>query len=209
MEKVLAASQSNDEFLANMKEERQKLELQLLRDVFRSADRERKGIVSLEDFQDACSRSDVQAIFEELEMPVSRKRLATRLFQVLDAESQGEMDISVFLERAFLLKREGKQIKRDRTMLLMDVRHLSRRLDQQEKQQHSRATSLARLKCKQDTQAAMLQDICTGLRKLESTFQAASTERHTQAQFGCNDSETCPKVQASTEREFPQLTFCP
>lgn len=168
VDQVLDASRTNEEYMEKMRTARQRLEMELLHDIFSSADSDGSGLVSLKEFQDVCARSDVQALFEELELPVSRKRLATRLFEVLDADSKGEMDVSVFLERTFTLKHDGKQLQQDQTMLLIDVRHLSRRLDMFEKEQAHQATVLARLEEQQDSHTALLQEILANLQELKS-----------------------------------------
>mmetsp|Transcript_44320 Transcript_44320/g.79717 ORF Transcript_44320/g.79717 Transcript_44320/m.79717 type:complete len:167 (-) Transcript_44320:7-507(-) len=133
VEKVLEAARFNEEKIAKQKEERQKLELQLLGEIFEQADEDGSGKVSLSEFLEITNRNDVQALFEELELSVSRQRLAMRLFEVLDGQMTGAIDIQEFLAAALRLKREGKMQTSDMTMLLMDVRHTNRRVERVER----------------------------------------------------------------------------
>merc|ERR1719333_998123 len=77
-------------------------------------------------------REDVQQMFEVLELPVSRRNLARRLFEVLDVEGSGHLEIDTFMERTLRLKAEGRGLERDKTLLLMELRHLGRRLNRLE-----------------------------------------------------------------------------
>merc|ERR1719478_1420951 len=67
-------------------------------------------------------------MFDMLEIPVFRKNLAQRLFEVLDAEGNGHISFDEFKERTFLLKAEGRRLQHDQTLLLLELRHLNRRL---------------------------------------------------------------------------------
>jgi len=128
VEKVLESSNANEEKLQKERLEKQKMELELLGELFEEADLDGSGKVSLDEFLDACERDDVQALFADVGMPVSRRRLATRLFEVLDADSRGEMDVKTFVSRCFDLKADGKVLTQDMTTLVVDVRHTARRV---------------------------------------------------------------------------------
>eukprot|EP00930_Biecheleria_cincta_P054737 TRINITY_DN4111_c0_g2_i1.p1 TRINITY_DN4111_c0_g2~~TRINITY_DN4111_c0_g2_i1.p1 ORF type:complete len:513 (-),score=87.74 TRINITY_DN4111_c0_g2_i1:221-1633(-) len=128
VEQVLEASRCNAEILAQQKEERQRLEMESLRDIFAQADRDKSGTVSQREFLGVCKGKDVQGIFADIDLPVSRNRLAERVFDVLDGESQGELSIDDFVDRVMTLKQEGRRLKDDQTLLLMDVRALNRRM---------------------------------------------------------------------------------
>ena len=79
------------------KEIQQRKDLVLLKDLFEQADRDGGGSVSLEEFLHICKREDVRQMFKDLDLPVSRERLAMRLFEVLDANMLGEIEIEEFL----------------------------------------------------------------------------------------------------------------
>lgn len=133
VDQVLESANENKDRLEDEEEERRLLELEMLRDIFSKTDDDNNGFVTLDEFEDICQRPDVQALFAELGLPVSRKRLATRFFHVIDFESKGEIDVDVFVERTGFLMREGKSAGDDPTLLLMDVRSLDRRLDRFER----------------------------------------------------------------------------
>lgn len=128
VDQVLQASADNEEKVQREKERRQKAELRTLRDIFGAADSDNNGQVTLEEFLHICKREDVQIVFSDLGMPVSRANLARRLFEVLDVSGLGWLGVDVFIQRVLSLKKEGKQINQDATLMLMDVRHLARRL---------------------------------------------------------------------------------
>ena len=48
-----------------------------------------------EEFQECCEMPSVRTIFETLEIPVGRKRLAQRVFEVMDADGEGHVSIEV------------------------------------------------------------------------------------------------------------------
>lgn len=134
VEQVIQASKENEEKVKRQKEARQRNEIKILCGIFEEADKDGGGTVDAEEFATLCKRKDVQKIFEDLELPVSRQRLAMRLFEVLDGEGHGEMKIHDFLEATTRLKNEGRGLIRDPTLLLMDVRYLGRRINRLEKE---------------------------------------------------------------------------
>ena len=88
-------------------------ELELLKNILDNADQDGSGSVTKEEFVKICERSDVQNMFKDLDLPVSRERLARRLFEVLDGSSQGDMQIEEMLTATVRLKHEGKHLHQD------------------------------------------------------------------------------------------------
>lgn len=133
VEQTLQHANENEQKLEQKKVAKQQAELQVLQGVFQQADLDNSGMVSLEEFLTVCERIDVQEMFEILELPVSRPRLAQRLFDVLDGNSSGEIKIDEFVEAMQRLKAEGRGLLRDQTLLLMETRVLGRKLNRIEK----------------------------------------------------------------------------
>eukprot|EP00931_Biecheleriopsis_adriatica_P011688 TRINITY_DN11276_c0_g1_i1.p1 TRINITY_DN11276_c0_g1~~TRINITY_DN11276_c0_g1_i1.p1 ORF type:complete len:701 (-),score=111.33 TRINITY_DN11276_c0_g1_i1:26-2128(-) len=129
VDQVLESASYDKRMIAKQEEEQHLLQLETLRDIFQAADSDKDCRVSLSEFVHACTSSEVQALFEEFGVPVSRQRLATRLFQVLDGEGLGNMALNDFVDRAASLLKEGKMVNADATLLLMDVRALERHLN--------------------------------------------------------------------------------
>lgn len=130
VEHIIKASQEDEVNKMKAKEKASRKELLLLRSILQHADGEdQNGHITLTDFTEACKRKDVQEHFSALDLPVFRPRLARRIFEVLDSDGDGAMTVDQFLNRASCLKQEGKHLQTDLTLLLMDVRHLSRKMD--------------------------------------------------------------------------------
>jgi len=127
VEKVLDAANANTEKLALEQAAQHKMELAWLGAIFKEADVDGSGEVSLEEWLAISEREDVQSLFDHLELPITRKTLATRMFEVLDSDQDGRLSIGDFLERTFSLKQEGKSCCTDMTMMLLDVRSVARR----------------------------------------------------------------------------------
>jgi len=100
VEQTLESSADHKEKAEMQKCERQRLELGMMRDLFNLSDKNCDGMVSLDEFLESTRRKEVQSVFEVLGFQVSRKRLASRLFEVLDVELQGNMGIDSILDRA-------------------------------------------------------------------------------------------------------------
>jgi len=128
---ILRASAEDVQKLERAQELQEHNELELLRHIFYHADHhgDNDGMVCMSEFLEACDRPDVQEKFASLDLPVSRKRLAQRVWEVLDCDQAGKMTVDQVIERAWQLKKEGKHLQKDQTLLLMDVRFLARRLD--------------------------------------------------------------------------------
>lgn len=101
-----------------------------LQQVVDAADGEKNGFISKEAFIQACRIAEVQKMFDVLELPVHRDNLARRLFEVIDSNLHGVIAIGEFLDGICRLKEEGRSITKDSTLMLMEVRHLDRRLAQ-------------------------------------------------------------------------------
>jgi len=125
---IMRSTQEDEIKMEKAKERAQKHELGVLKKIFQEADTTGDGTVDITEFMEVCASKDVQAHFQVLDIPVGRRRLAKRVFEVLDAEGTGQMSIVQFIDRVKQLKAEGKGLSKDQTLLLMDVRHLSRRL---------------------------------------------------------------------------------
>eukprot|EP00931_Biecheleriopsis_adriatica_P024624 TRINITY_DN15294_c0_g1_i3.p1 TRINITY_DN15294_c0_g1~~TRINITY_DN15294_c0_g1_i3.p1 ORF type:complete len:684 (+),score=103.47 TRINITY_DN15294_c0_g1_i3:82-2133(+) len=128
VDQVLESANHDKSMVSKQQEAQRLLQLEILRDIFTASDSNRDCQVSQSEFVSTCDRPDVQALFEEFGVPVSRQRLAIRLFQVLDADGLGVMELDTFVERAATLLREGKMLSEDATLLLMDVRSLDRHM---------------------------------------------------------------------------------
>jgi voltage-gated sodium channel len=112
VEQTIQASSENEEKLSKQKLARQRVELALLRHIFESANEDGDLFMNGDEFVEICSRKDVRQIFAELDLPVSRSRLAARLFEVLDGDGDGQMAIEEFMEAVMRLKNEGRGLVR-------------------------------------------------------------------------------------------------
>mmetsp|Transcript_44319 Transcript_44319/g.79714 ORF Transcript_44319/g.79714 Transcript_44319/m.79714 type:complete len:558 (-) Transcript_44319:17-1690(-) len=173
VEKVLEAASANEEKLQKEKELRQKLEIDLLGEIFTQADADDSGKVSQEEFLQICERVDVKELFDDIELPVTRKRMAIRLFEVLDADNLGDLDITSFLERCLQLKTEGKKLTQDMTTLLVDVRHNSRRVARIEATLNKVDAKLDRLDNGQAAIMALLKNFSGDVVTREDTLRTA------------------------------------
>merc|ERR1719399_2406987 len=99
VEQTHKQTEENNEKLARLKEEQQKQEIALLKGIIEEADSDCNGILSEDEFVEICQRKDVQQILADVDIPVSRKTLAVRLFEVLDVDSKGVMDVDYFVNR--------------------------------------------------------------------------------------------------------------
>lgn len=121
-EQVIETSEENREKAEQENMEKHRMELQLIRSVLVAADVNGNGTLDEEEFLGICENEHVRKVFSDLGLSVSRKLLATRLFEVIDANREGNVDIDKVLERILQLKTEGKDLHKDMTLLLMDVR---------------------------------------------------------------------------------------
>lgn len=126
VEQTLKSASENEEKLAKQRYLQQEADMGILRNIFVDADTDGQGTVTLEQFVKTTMRQDVQDLFNLLDIPVTRQRQATRLFDVLDAEGSGKMTINDLVKRCLLLKHEGQALVKDQTMLLLDVRSIVR-----------------------------------------------------------------------------------
>eukprot|EP00930_Biecheleria_cincta_P041355 TRINITY_DN28343_c0_g1_i1.p1 TRINITY_DN28343_c0_g1~~TRINITY_DN28343_c0_g1_i1.p1 ORF type:complete len:573 (+),score=89.99 TRINITY_DN28343_c0_g1_i1:127-1845(+) len=172
VESVLLSSKQNEDRLAKAEDDRRLFELQVLSDLFQHADADGSGAVSKEEFLEVCQQTHVQKLFEDLRMPVSRKNLAMRLYEVLDVDRQGALDSQTFQARATALKKEGKSLLQDQTMLLMEVRHINRRVERVE-------TSLDQLHSKSDEVFSFVQQLARRSRQEEIQITAGNREEIT------------------------------
>eukprot|EP00746_Dinoflagellata_sp_MGD_P097890 gnl/MRDRNA2_/MRDRNA2_39325_c0_seq2.p1 gnl/MRDRNA2_/MRDRNA2_39325_c0~~gnl/MRDRNA2_/MRDRNA2_39325_c0_seq2.p1 ORF type:complete len:669 (+),score=151.13 gnl/MRDRNA2_/MRDRNA2_39325_c0_seq2:204-2009(+) len=131
-EQVLQTKEQNDEKLAQNMLDQERKELQLVRQVLAAADKEQSGLIALDEWLATCEEEAVQKILANLGLNVSRKRLAHRLYEVVDADRTGAVNLDEMLKRIFQLKTEGMMQNKDMTLLLMDVRHQGRRLERVE-----------------------------------------------------------------------------
>eukprot|EP00746_Dinoflagellata_sp_MGD_P147712 gnl/MRDRNA2_/MRDRNA2_80038_c0_seq1.p1 gnl/MRDRNA2_/MRDRNA2_80038_c0~~gnl/MRDRNA2_/MRDRNA2_80038_c0_seq1.p1 ORF type:complete len:553 (+),score=95.79 gnl/MRDRNA2_/MRDRNA2_80038_c0_seq1:146-1804(+) len=126
VEQTLESANDDAEKKAKEKLLQQEADIKILGRIFTEADEDGGGKVTDVEFIEACMRDDVQIIFEELQIPVNRPRLAKRVYDVLDADGSGEMWIDDLVNRCHQLKTEGQNLVKDQTMLLVDVRSLAR-----------------------------------------------------------------------------------
>jgi len=155
VEETLQTARRHQELLAEKKLMEQRKELDQLTGFSITADSDFDNKISKEEFLEICREKPIQALFAELNLPVSRPRLAIRLFEVLDADGDGKLDRNYVVDRIASLKREGRLVVNDQSMLLMDVRHLDRRLTKLEKSQNDVVERLDKLPQKV---AALLED---------------------------------------------------
>merc|ERR1719161_2296979 len=101
-------SKENEEKQKKVEEEKLKKELQMLSHIFEEADKDGGGTVTLDEFLSLVDHEEVRQMFQLLGLPVSRKSLATRLFEVLDPEDHGAIGAHSFVDRVFALKGEGQ-----------------------------------------------------------------------------------------------------
>lgn len=128
VEQTMQATQETNRKFEDEKMMRQLKDVADLKNIFHLADADRSGMVTIEEFLITCTREDVQDMFSMLDLNVKRPNLARRLFEVLDLRQSGEMNISELLERTWSLMTEGRALKEDMSLLLLETRHLSRKM---------------------------------------------------------------------------------
>eukprot|EP00746_Dinoflagellata_sp_MGD_P128353 gnl/MRDRNA2_/MRDRNA2_62740_c0_seq2.p1 gnl/MRDRNA2_/MRDRNA2_62740_c0~~gnl/MRDRNA2_/MRDRNA2_62740_c0_seq2.p1 ORF type:complete len:598 (+),score=113.07 gnl/MRDRNA2_/MRDRNA2_62740_c0_seq2:88-1794(+) len=133
-EQVLDSNAQNNEELAEKQMADQKRELELVRKLLKCADgaSDGDGKVSPAEWMNICEVEAVKQIMEDIGLSVSRKRLAQRLYDVVDPECTQDIELDTMLERIFQLKTEGRLQNKDMSLLLMDVRHTVFRLERME-----------------------------------------------------------------------------
>lgn len=124
VEKILQASSNSKERKAEVRDRR------TLREVFSWADVDNSKSVSHEEFLKVAESEAIKELFEQINLPLSRQRLAGRLFDVLDGDRSGKLTVDGFVERCISLKREGRSQTTDMTVMLMEVRHNHRQIEQ-------------------------------------------------------------------------------
>eukprot|EP00931_Biecheleriopsis_adriatica_P110009 TRINITY_DN84296_c0_g1_i1.p1 TRINITY_DN84296_c0_g1~~TRINITY_DN84296_c0_g1_i1.p1 ORF type:complete len:371 (-),score=63.41 TRINITY_DN84296_c0_g1_i1:64-1176(-) len=171
VEKVLKTATLDAERNTRMAEKAAIADLKLIRDVFVAADKDCSGTVCLEEFLAICRKDPVvRRKLEDLSFPVSHESSARRLYEVLDIKGKSEMGIDAFIERCATLKKEGKMMASDMTIMLMDVRHNCRRLDTLEADVHSVQKSVTNIDKK-------LEALADGIRTIDRKLNTLVAER--------------------------------
>eukprot|EP00930_Biecheleria_cincta_P102270 TRINITY_DN9395_c0_g1_i2.p1 TRINITY_DN9395_c0_g1~~TRINITY_DN9395_c0_g1_i2.p1 ORF type:complete len:208 (+),score=38.92 TRINITY_DN9395_c0_g1_i2:127-750(+) len=134
VDSILDFSRNSKDRLTAEKDRRHKEDIYTLEDIFTMADDNNSKNVSRDEFLKLAEREDVRKLFQEMNLPDSRQRLASRLFEVLDVSSTGELAFDEFLEGCMSLADEGKSQSENPTLMLMEARHTDRRVEQVEKQ---------------------------------------------------------------------------
>mmetsp|Transcript_3918 Transcript_3918/g.11334 ORF Transcript_3918/g.11334 Transcript_3918/m.11334 type:complete len:539 (+) Transcript_3918:165-1781(+) len=128
VEQTFMLTDENDKAFQAQKLRHQLAEIKQLKDIFHEADADSSGKVNLDEFLDVCKREAVQDKFALLDLNVARPNLARRLFEVLDIKGSGNLVINEMIERTWNLMTEGRALIQDMGLLLMETRHLSRKI---------------------------------------------------------------------------------
>jgi nitrogen fixation protein FixH len=105
VENTLQAAAQNEEKINKRRANEAQKNLEALREIFEEADEDGSGTVDKEEFRNIIKKPEVEAQFRQLELPTSE---AEELFDILDEDKTGELDIKTFVEGAFKLKGAAK-----------------------------------------------------------------------------------------------------
>merc|ERR1712039_867457 len=105
--------------------------LERIRGIFtkNNADDDSDGMITRQEFLAFCQNQAVKDAFDALELPVYRPGFAARFFDVLDPKGLIDgVSVQDIIHRTSEVKAEGQDVNNDATLLLIDVRSLSRSL---------------------------------------------------------------------------------
>jgi len=124
VENTLQAAAQNEEKINKRRANEAQKNLEALREIFEEADEDGSGTVDKEEFRNIIKKPEVEAQFRQLELPTSE---AEELFDILDEDKTGELDIKTFVEGAFKLKGAAKA--KDLMGVVVSTRSVARRVD--------------------------------------------------------------------------------
>merc|ERR1711920_1152648 len=74
-----------------------------------------------------CQSIEVQEVFHDLGIPVVRRHVAMRLFEVLDVEQRGEIELEEFVVGITQVIYDGEMAVKSGVLLTLDLRAVNRR----------------------------------------------------------------------------------
>jgi voltage-gated sodium channel len=123
VENTLQAAAQNEDKLRHIMEKELHANLILLREIFLEADVDHDGMITLNEFTNCLERNDVQEKLSIMELPCEE---ASDLFNILDEEQKGEIDIEAFINGALKLKGSAKS--KDMMGVVVSQRSILRRV---------------------------------------------------------------------------------
>jgi Ca2+-binding EF-hand superfamily protein len=127
-ENTLAAARSNERKMSRLKSKELQRNFVTLREVFLQGDSDGDGFITLKELEDCLFRSDVEDKMYSLDLPRTE---AKELFTILDCDGSGQIDVEEFING--ILKLKGDCRPKDLMGLVMNQKHMMRRLDGIEK----------------------------------------------------------------------------
>jgi len=127
VENTLSASRNNEEKIKKMQEKERTRVLQHLRDIFLIADEDGSGTLTLEEFEQALKKPDIENRLKLIELETKN---AMELFYILDHDGSKELSVDEFIGGCVRLKGTAKS--KDLLAVQISVETLSKRLDQLE-----------------------------------------------------------------------------
>jgi voltage-gated sodium channel len=124
VENTLQAAAQNEDKLREIMEKELHDNLTMLREIFLEADVDQDGMMSRDEFRLCMDRSDVQEKLSVMELPGEE---AADLFNILDEENKGEIDIEAFIGGALKLKGSAKS--KDMMGVVVSQRSMLRRVE--------------------------------------------------------------------------------
>jgi len=108
-------SQRDREYVVQCEVERNKKYMADIKTFFYEADKDRSGMLSLEEFEEHLKQDRVKAYFQALELDISQARA---LFMLLDVDGSNEVELEEFIGGCMRMKGDAKSI--DVNMLLYE-----------------------------------------------------------------------------------------
>jgi len=124
VENTLQAAAQNEDKLRHIMEKELHANLTMLREIFVDADVDLDGAITLTEFTACLDRHDVQEKLSLMELPCEE---ASDLFNILDEEQKGEIDIEAFISGAMKLKGSAKS--KDMMGVVVSQRSILRRVE--------------------------------------------------------------------------------
>merc|ERR1719217_1631873 len=124
VENTLSASRNNEEKIKKMQEKERTRVLQHLRDIFLIADEDGSGTLTLEEFEQALKKPDIENRLKLIEIETKN---AMELFYILDHDGSKELSVDEFIGGGVRLKGTAKS--KDLLAVQISVETLSKRLD--------------------------------------------------------------------------------
>jgi len=124
VENTLSASRNNEEKIKKMQEKERTRVLQHLRDIFLIADEDGSGTLTLEEFEAALKKPDIENRLKLIELETKN---AMELFYILDHDGSKELSVDEFIGGCVRLKGTAKS--KDLLAVQISVETLSKRLD--------------------------------------------------------------------------------